>query len=65
MELGVEKVELDELLRRADFITLHTPLTDKTRNIIDAARCARPRRACASSIARAAAWSTSGRWPRR
>jgi D-3-phosphoglycerate dehydrogenase / 2-oxoglutarate reductase len=37
MELGVEKVELDELLRRADFITLHTPLTEKTRNIIDAA----------------------------
>ena len=37
MELGVEKVELDELLRRADFITLHTPLTDKTRNILDAA----------------------------
>ena len=36
MELGVEKVELDELLRRSDFITLHTPLTDKTRNIIDA-----------------------------
>jgi len=35
--LGVEKVELDELLRRADFITLHTPLTDKTRNIVDAA----------------------------
>src|SRR5499427_100891 len=35
-ELGIEKVELDELLRRADFITLHTPLTDKTRNIIDA-----------------------------
>jgi len=35
--LGVEKVELDELFKRADFITLHTPLTDKTRNIIDAA----------------------------
>ena len=35
-ELGVEKVELDEALARADFITLHTPLTDKTRNIIDA-----------------------------
>jgi D-3-phosphoglycerate dehydrogenase len=34
--LGVEKVELDELFKRADFITLHTPLTDKTRNIIDA-----------------------------
>jgi D-3-phosphoglycerate dehydrogenase len=35
-ELGVEKLELDELLPRADFITLHVPLTDKTRNIIDA-----------------------------
>jgi D-3-phosphoglycerate dehydrogenase len=34
--LGVEKVELDDLLRRADFITLHTPLTDKTRNIVNA-----------------------------
>jgi D-3-phosphoglycerate dehydrogenase len=36
-ELGVEKVELDDLFARADFITLHTPLTDRTRNIIDAA----------------------------
>jgi D-3-phosphoglycerate dehydrogenase / 2-oxoglutarate reductase len=36
LDLGVEKVELDELFKRADFITLHTPLTDKTRNIIDA-----------------------------
>ena len=35
-DLGVEKVELAELWRRADFITLHTPLTDKTRNIINA-----------------------------
>src|SRR5947209_2163496 len=35
-DLGVEKVELAELFRRADFITLHTPLTEKTRNIIDA-----------------------------
>ncbi len=33
-ELGVEKVELDELLPRADFITLHTPLTDTTRGIL-------------------------------
>ena len=37
MDLGVEKVELDDLFRRADFITLHTPLTEKTKNIIDAA----------------------------
>ncbi len=35
-QLGVEKLELDELLARADFITLHTPLTDKTRGIINA-----------------------------
>src|ERR1700720_2845105 len=35
-DLGVEKVTLDELIHRADFITLHTPLTEKTRNIIDA-----------------------------
>jgi D-3-phosphoglycerate dehydrogenase len=35
MELGIEKVELADLLKRADFITLHTPLTEKTRNIID------------------------------
>ncbi len=41
MEMGVEKVELDTLLARADFITLHTPLTDKTRNIIDAAALAK------------------------
>jgi D-3-phosphoglycerate dehydrogenase len=34
-DIGVEKVELDELLKRADFITLHTPLTDKTRNILN------------------------------
>jgi D-3-phosphoglycerate dehydrogenase / 2-oxoglutarate reductase len=34
VELGVEKVELEELLPRADFITLHTPLTEKTRNVL-------------------------------
>jgi D-3-phosphoglycerate dehydrogenase len=44
MELGVEKVELDDLLQRADFITLHTPLTDRTRNIIDAAALAKTKR---------------------
>jgi D-3-phosphoglycerate dehydrogenase len=35
-DLGVEKVDLNELFKRADFITLHTPLTDKTRNVINA-----------------------------
>jgi D-3-phosphoglycerate dehydrogenase / 2-oxoglutarate reductase len=34
IELGVEKVELDGLLARADFITLHTPLTPQTRGIL-------------------------------
>ena len=40
-DMGVHKVELAELFKRADFITLHTPLTDKTRNIIDAAAIAK------------------------
>ena len=35
-ELGVERVDLDTLLARSDFITLHTPLTDATRGIINA-----------------------------
>jgi len=39
--LGVEKVELEDLFARADFITLHTPLTDATRNIIDRGALAR------------------------
>lgn len=42
-DLGVEKVELDDLFARSDFITLHTPLTDSTRNIIDAASIAKMR----------------------
>ncbi|NIT58307.1 MAG: phosphoglycerate dehydrogenase [Aliifodinibius sp.] len=32
--LGVELLELDELLGEADFLTVHTPLTEKTRNMI-------------------------------
>ncbi|MFW5844729.1 MAG: phosphoglycerate dehydrogenase [Planctomycetota bacterium] len=37
--IGIEPVEeLDDLLMQADVITLHTPLTDKTRNMIDAHR---------------------------
>ena len=35
-DLGIEKVELDDLLARADFITLHVPLTDQTRGILNA-----------------------------
>jgi len=35
-KMGVEKVELDELLQRADFITLHVPFTEQTANILSA-----------------------------
>jgi len=44
VEIGVEKVELDEIFRRSDFITLHTPLTDKTRNIISRENLAKCRK---------------------
>jgi D-3-phosphoglycerate dehydrogenase len=44
VEIGVEKVELDELLARADIITLHTPLTDKTRNILGAENLAKTKK---------------------
>jgi D-3-phosphoglycerate dehydrogenase len=44
MEIGVEKVELEPLLARADFITLHTPLTDQTRNILSAENLAKAKR---------------------
>jgi D-3-phosphoglycerate dehydrogenase len=44
LDLGVEKVELDELLVRADFITLHTPLTEQTRNILSRENIARTKK---------------------
>jgi D-3-phosphoglycerate dehydrogenase / 2-oxoglutarate reductase len=44
VDLGVEKVDLDELLQRADFITLHAPLTEKTKNILDAKALAKARK---------------------
>ncbi|MDA0661250.1 MAG: phosphoglycerate dehydrogenase [Proteobacteria bacterium] len=43
IDLGIEKLELDDLLARADFITLHAPLTDSTRGIIDAGALAKTR----------------------
>ena len=33
--MGVRKLELESLLSESDFISLHTPLTDQTKNIID------------------------------
>jgi D-3-phosphoglycerate dehydrogenase len=44
VEVGVEKVDFDTLLARADFVSLHTPLTEKTRHILDAAALARMKR---------------------
>ena len=44
LDLGVEKVELDDLLARADFITLHTPLTEKTRNVLSAENLAKTKK---------------------
>ncbi|MEO6153560.1 MAG: phosphoglycerate dehydrogenase [Croceibacterium sp.] len=41
VEMGVEKADLDTLLGKADFITLHTPLTDQTRNILSAENLAK------------------------
>ncbi len=35
-ELGIQAVALDELFRRADFISVHTPLTNETRSLINA-----------------------------
>jgi D-3-phosphoglycerate dehydrogenase len=44
VKLGVEKVELEDLLTRADMITLHAPLTDKTRNILSVDALAKTKR---------------------
>jgi D-3-phosphoglycerate dehydrogenase len=43
-DLGVEKVDLETLLRRADAITLHVPLTDQTRGMIDAEALAKTKK---------------------
>ena len=40
-QLGVGRLELDEVLKRADFLSLHTPLNDSTRHILDAAALAK------------------------
>jgi D-3-phosphoglycerate dehydrogenase len=44
VELGVEKVEIEPLLARADIITLHTPLTEQTKNILSAKALARTKK---------------------
>ena len=44
VSMGVEKVELETLLARADFITLHVPLTEQTRNILSREALAKTRK---------------------
>jgi D-3-phosphoglycerate dehydrogenase len=44
VDLGVEKVELDELLGRADVITLHVPMNDQTRGILNAEALAKTKK---------------------
>src|SRR5881398_3504757 len=43
-DLGVEKVDLDDLLGRADIITLHTPMTAQTKNILSAENLAKTKK---------------------
>jgi len=43
-DIGVDKVEFEELLARADFISFHTPLTEKTKNILNADALARAKK---------------------
>ena len=44
LEMGVEKADLDTLLAKADFITLHTPLTSETKNILSAENLAKTKK---------------------
>ncbi|MCY4260571.1 MAG: phosphoglycerate dehydrogenase [Rhodobacteraceae bacterium] len=39
--IGIEKVTFEDLLERSDIVTLHVPMTESTRNMIDAAALAR------------------------
>ena len=44
LDLGVDKVELDELLAKADFITMHVPMTAQTKNILSAENIAKTKK---------------------
>jgi len=44
LDLGVEKVELDALLARADIITLHAPMTPQTKNILSVENLAKSKK---------------------
>jgi D-3-phosphoglycerate dehydrogenase len=44
IDIGVEKVELADLIARADFITLHVPMTAQTKNILSAENLAKTKK---------------------
>ena len=64
-KMGVEKVELDDLLKRADFVTLHVPKTEQTANMITADRIAMMKPGVRLINCARGAWWTKRRWPRR
>lgn len=43
-DLGVQLVSLDDLFARADYLSLHMPVNEKTRNLVNADRLARARK---------------------
>ena len=60
---GVTLVDQAEVIRRADVLTLHVPLTRSTRNLLDAKAIATMARAPSSSTSLAAGSSMRPRWP--
>jgi len=63
--LGAECVELDELLARADFVTLHTFLSKDTYHLIGRKQLQKMKPSAILITPRAGRWSTRQRWPGR
>ncbi len=64
-EMGVTKVELDDLLAQADFITLHVPMTDKTRGILNKEAIAKTKPGVRIVNCAAAVSWMKRHWPKR
>lgn len=64
-QLGIELLTLDELLARADFISVHLPKTPETAGLIGKDALAKTKPGVVIVNAPAAAWSTRRRWPTR
>ena len=65
---GIERLSLDDLLATSDVVSLHLPLTEATRGMVNREFLAKMRRAPISSIPHGAAWSSrrtcATPWPR-